>query len=103
MLLKDRQLLQCHLSQNPLQVMVQSTENGILVLLGSLYFPLLPVIGLIGNLVTFYTRLSLSCFINDVPKVRTSGLQDSNFNYFLFAGKLVHALVSTSILCLTYA
>ena len=75
----------------PLQMMVQTSENGMLVLLGSMFFPLLPALGIIGNVFTFYVRLAVAFYINDAPKMRTSGLQHSTFHFFLFAGEISFA------------
>ena len=70
-----------------MQVMVQTLENGILVLLGSLFFPLLPLLGMIGNVLTFYTRLLIAKYLNHPPKTRTSALRTSLITYLLMAGK----------------
>ena len=72
--------------------MVQTTENGVLVLLGAIFFPLLPALGIIGNVFTFYTQFMLARLVNDAPKLRTSALQDSCFNYILFGGELFTSL-----------
>ena len=72
------------------QVMVQTLENGILVLLGSLFFPLLPLLGMIGNAFTFYTRIMMARFLHHPPKSRTSALRASLINYMLMAGHPWH-------------
>jgi len=69
-----------------MQVMVQTMENGILVLLGSLFFPLLPLLGMIGNVFTFYVRALMSRHLYQPPKARTSALRTSIITYVLMAG-----------------
>ena len=71
----------------PSQVMVQTTENGILVLLGSLFFPLLPLLGLVGNIFTFYVKVFMAHFLYHPPKSRTSALRTSLITYILMSGK----------------
>ena len=69
--------------------MVQTLENGILVLLGSLFFPLLPLLGMVGNVFTFYTRILMAKLLYHPPKTRTSALRTSLITYLLMAGTLL--------------
>ena len=74
-------------SINWLQVMLQTVENGVLVLLGSLFFPLLPALGAIGNIFTFYVRIAMAQWVCHPPKTRTSAARTSILAYFLMAGE----------------
>ena len=67
-------------------MMVQTMENGILVLLGSLYFPLLPALGMLGNVVTFYVRIQLASCVFQPPKTRSSASRTSVLAHLLMAG-----------------
>ena len=79
------------------QMMVQTMENGILVLLGSLYFPLLPALGMLGNVVTFSVRILLASYVFQPPKTRSSASRTSILAHLLMAGDCLpcHTLHST--------
>ena len=68
------------------QVTVQTIETSILVLLGSLFFPLLPLLGALSNLVTFYTKILLASYVLEPPRTRTSASRTSIMAYSLVAG-----------------
>lgn len=70
---------------------MQTVENGVLVLLGSLFFPLLPALGAIGNVFTFYVKLATALWVYNPPKTRTSVARMSILAYLLMAGWLVYS------------
>lgn len=68
--------------------MMQTVENSVLVVLGSLFFPLLPALGMVGNLFTFGVRVLLAGFVYHPPKLRTSAAKTAILAHLLMAGEL---------------
>ena len=61
-------------------------ENQALVWLGTLYSPLLPVFGLLANVVQFYTKLLLALVAYEPPSERYSVSRTSVMAYTLMLG-----------------
>ena len=61
-------------------------ENQALVWLGTLYSPLLPVFGLLANMVQFYTKLLLALVAYEPPSERYSVSRTSVMAYTLMLG-----------------
>ena len=68
------------------QAIVTVVENQALVWLGTLYSPLLPVFGLLANMVQFYTKLLLALVAYEPPSERYSVSRTSVMAYTLMLG-----------------
>lgn len=68
------------------QAIVTVVENQALVWLGTLYSPLLPVFGLLANVVQFYTKLLLALVAYEPPSERYSVSRTSVMAYTLMLG-----------------
>lgn len=62
-------------------------ENQALVWLGAMYAPLLPVFGLIANVIAFYFKLLLAVWVHSPPITRYSASRTSNLAYGLMLCK----------------
>jgi hypothetical protein len=70
-----------------LQVVIQIIDTEVLVWLGSMYAPLLPLFGLISNIVLFYTKKFLSLYLYTAPKERYSASRTNVVVYTLMLGR----------------
>lgn len=68
------------------QAVIQVIEFEALVWLGSMYAPLLPILGVAANVVTFYTKKLLALFLYAPPVTRYSASRTSNMAYGLMLG-----------------
>ena len=69
------------------QVVIQVIENQALVWLGAMYAPLLPVFGLVANIIAFYFKLVLAVWLHSPPTTRYSASRTSNLAYGLMLRK----------------
>lgn len=68
------------------QAIVTVVENQALVWLGALYSPLLPLFGMVCNVVMFYTKLLLALVAYEAPHERYSVSRTSIMAYSLMLG-----------------
>ena len=67
-------------------MVIQIIDNEVLVWLGSMYAPLLPVFGLASNFVSFYTKKLLALYLYTPPKERYSSSRTNVLVYTLMLG-----------------
>jgi hypothetical protein len=70
-------------------VIIQVLDNQVLIWLGSLYAPLLPLFGLAFNVLTFYTKKFLSLYLYTPPKERYSASRTNVLVYSLMLGAIL--------------
>ena len=71
-----------------MQVVIQVVENQALIWLGSMYAPLLPLIGLAAIIIAFYFKLFLAVYLHSPPTTRHSASRTSNLAYGLMLCKI---------------
>jgi len=67
-------------------MVTQILDNQVLVWLGSVYAPLLPIFGLLSNVTTFYTKKFLSLHLYTPPKERYSASRTNVIIYSCLLG-----------------
>ena len=68
------------------QAIVTVVENQALVWLGAMYSPLMPIFGLVSNVIMFYTKLLLALVAYEPPHERYSVSRTSVMAYTLMLG-----------------
>ena len=70
------------------QLVIGIMDNQVLVWLGALYAPALPLFGLAANLLTFHVKRTLALYLNTPPKEHYSASRTNVIFYTLLLGAL---------------